>query len=64
MVDGKPVLGKDDILAMQKYSLCKEFGWLPSQMENEDITDIHTFIILLSEQRKKEEWELKNSSKK
>ncbi len=33
----------------ERYMLCKEFGWLPSQMENEELRLMQDFAIIIQE---------------
>jgi hypothetical protein len=31
-----------------RYELCKEFGWLPSQLDQEDNKTIEEFIVIMN----------------
>ena len=33
---------------LQVYEICKEFGWLPSQLDNEDNKTIQELIIVMN----------------
>lgn len=37
-----------------EYLLCKEFGWLPSQLESEDAQKIQLFALIMATMKEKE----------
>ena len=45
-LDGKKV--EDPPEALLTYELCKEFGWLPSQLEKEDNKTIEELIVVMN----------------
>jgi hypothetical protein len=45
-LDGKSVDNAPDVL--QTYELCKEFGWLPSQLDAEDSKTIQEMIVVMN----------------
>ena len=49
------------IETFEKYILCEKFGWLPSQMEEEDSVILREFMIILQESNRLDQEKMKEA---